>query len=307
MLGCGDAVAAKDAGRKDTAPCLTDEVHRARLIATPSLAQRLARGEESVQKTIEGLPASSLYVIPVAVHVIHDAATPVGTGENLSVAQIQSQIEAMNRDFRNTLVLPPPVVDTRIEFCLADITRVASPLTDHDWPAEESQLKALDYYPSDQYMNVWVVRSLTHNGNAVVGGYATLPGSGPPTFDGVVIQSNLFGSNSFGTFPDLLPGNDDGKIMTHEAGHYLYLFHTFQGGCVAPGDLVNDTPPIAANNFGCPVTPPRFLSLRRYPPGPDRELHGLHRRLLPEYVHDWPARSDARRDPQLSLHAGGPE
>lgn len=270
--------------------CLSDEARDARLSADPELAQRLDAQETQLQQILAGSDgksplaprstSSNFFVLPIVVHVVHAPGTPVGTAENLSYDQIRSQIEALNRDFRNVLSLPPPAVDTQIEFCLASnppsgsswynpsepgVTRTPDlALTDHDWPAEESGLKALDYFPSSQYLNVWIVRGINHNGNTGVVGYGTFPGSVAPTLDGIVMNASYFGANnvSFGpVFNTLPPGYDEGKIMVHEVGHFLDLFHTFHGGCdptgcVSSGDRVCDTPAIAYNHSDCPSTTP---------------------------------------------------
>ncbi len=230
-------------------------------------AQRLGLIPEGASRPGATTLSGPQYVIPVAVHIVHQ-----GGAENISDNQVLSQIAALNRDSQNLPPLPS-ALDTKIKFCLAQnlppaspvmwsttpgITRTNSPETNHTYGslASENALKAIDYLPADRYLNIWVVKTIAGGGGGVAG-YGTFPGAGPLSRDGIVMRYDVFGSNTtgFGTFA-LLPSNPDGKILTHEAGHYLNLYHPFHGGCTPPGDNVSDTPPEAVNNVGCPVSPP---------------------------------------------------
>ncbi len=194
-----------------------------------------------------------IYFIPVVVHVIHN-----GGPENISDAQIASQIQILNEDFRKISGSNGDGngVDTKIEFCLAKISpdgkctngivRIKSSLTNHQ-TFQRGLLKELSFWNPEKYLNIYVVNSI----NSGILGYSSFPG-GPADADGVVVRDDAFGN--IGT---VAPPSNLGRTLTHEIAHWFGLYHTFQDGCgtdtCADGDKVCDTPPVAAPNFVCPV------------------------------------------------------
>lgn len=216
------------------------------------------------------------YKIPVVVHVIHNGES-IGTGTNISDAQVASQISVLNEDFRrlnsdasNTpAVFVPFAGSMDVEFALAKrdpeglptngIVRVKG--SKNGWTqADDYELKAQSYWPAEDYLNLWVV-DLVDN----LVGYAKYPESSLPGIDnpstnrltdGVVIWHRAFGSADDGNF-DLSSTFNKGRTLTHELGHFFGLRHIWgdDSGSCDGDDYVSDTPKQAGNSSGCPTHP----------------------------------------------------
>lgn len=205
--------------------------------------------------------------IPVVVHVIYS-----NNANAVTNTRIQSQIDVLNEDYSRTnsdasntpAAFQGVAANTDIQFCLATrdpqgntttgINRIQNSQANHNMN-QAATLKSIVQWDPYSYLNVWVVESI--NGGNILG-YATFPTNlaGNPNLDGVVCASPFFGFGSSGA-----PYNR-GRTMTHEVGHWLGLFHTFQGGCAgmtqsncaSGGDLCCDTPPTSQPAYGCPST-----------------------------------------------------
>ncbi|HEY5933980.1 MAG TPA: zinc metalloprotease, partial [Kofleriaceae bacterium] len=125
--------------------------------------------------------------------------------------------------------------------------------------SEEAAMKAALRQGEEDALNIY----LANLGDGLLG-WATFPWDGAPagSMDGVVVLTESLPGGS------AVPYNE-GDTATHEVGHWLGLFHTFQNGCSAPGDLVTDTPRVAEPNFGAPE-PGSVDSCPSEPGGPPR-------------------------------------
>ncbi|MCA0430120.1 MAG: T9SS type A sorting domain-containing protein [Bacteroidetes bacterium] len=205
------------------------------------------------------------YTIPVVFHVIYSNAAG-----NISDAQIIDQINILNKEFKrlqaDTALTPtafkPLASAFNVEFrlatkdpqgnCTNGINRVYSDLSNCSFVNNE--VKSLSYWPSNQYLNIWLVQSMRYSTSVPCngGGYATFPG-GSALLDGVNIRSDLIGS--IGTAATNSGwGNFKGRYLIHELGHWFNLRHIW-GDANCGNDFVSDTPVHENDNSGCPTFP----------------------------------------------------
>ncbi len=211
-------------------------------------------------RAARSMESDQIRTLPVVVHVVYNTAA-----ENISDAQIASQIEALNRDYSagnaDKTAIPVPwtglFVDSKIRFALATknpkgkktngITRTKTKKTSF---SSQDDVKSkttggVNAWPTDKYLNLWVC-SL---GEQLLG-YAQFPG-GPPATDGVVILNTAFGTVGTAAAPFNL-----GRTAVHEVGHWLNLNHIWGDSNDCSGtDHISDTPSAMAPNFGKPAFP----------------------------------------------------
>jgi hypothetical protein len=194
-------------------------------------------------------------IIQVVFHVIKRSN---GTGD-VPPALIQSQIDVLNEDFGALPGTPgAPGTNTQFKFVLAKFDPNGQPTTGINYvtndayfvdpgPGAANAMKMALRWDTTRYFNIY------SNDASGALGYATFPQEDAGTYqDGVVLLWETVGRNSLGGPPFNL-----GRTATHEVGHYLGLFHTFQGGCgsaaqgYTSGDLIADTTREQGPHYGC--------------------------------------------------------
>lgn len=204
---------------------------------------------------ISGSVTDSSFILPVVFHII--SLNPSATSDLTIINAVNDLNDAFSK---NGVYAASAGADTKISFCLAQtdpdggittgITRTTSYFSTNLNPfIEDDKLKNLVQWDPSKYINIWVVSSMNGEISAQFqcgkwsrlseGGYATMPPNGG-ALDGIVVTGF-------------------GILLAHEMGHYLGLYHTFEGmncanyNCSVDGDKVCDTPPDKSvqNSISC--------------------------------------------------------
>lgn len=236
--------------------CASYEVLEQQLSADPTLKGRMDEIEAFV-KRFESNPERERLVngvmeVPVVVNVLYRSAA-----ENISLAQIQSQIDVLNEDYAgtNSDVSQVPSIftavkagDTKIHFTLETVVRKST--NKKSWSANDAMKKSsqggIDPTSPTTKLNIWVCTL----GQSLLG-YAQFPGGAAAT-DGVVILNRAFGSRAKYAAGYYVSTYDKGRTATHEVGHWFNLRHIW-GDANCGNDQVGDTPLHNSANYGCPA------------------------------------------------------
>ncbi|CAL2080413.1 GEVED domain-containing protein [Tenacibaculum sp. 190524A02b] len=247
--------------------CNVMELLEMKMAKNPNIAKRMNEMEAFTQRRIEQMAknhskiSGDVIQIPVVVHVLYTNST-----NNISNAQIQSQLDVLNADFRRTNADRTnkwsQAADTKIEFYLAEIdpngnattgitrTQVSKATWDLQNSSTSDDMKrsskgGVDPWNTSEYLNMWIVDKLTR-GTRTILGFAQFPWDTDKSTDGVVMADQYFGTTGTALAPF-----DGGRTTTHEVGHYLGLRHIWGDGPCGSDDFVADTPESDAPNYGC--------------------------------------------------------
>jgi len=262
-----------------SSPCGTmeqDSIVRARFPKRGSLQDFENAVQNKIQQLKNQRTLAGVVTIPVIVHVVHNGEA-VGTGTNISQAQVQAQLEVLNEDFRKMVGTPgyntnPVGADIEIEFCLSPVDANGNAMAEpgihrHNggkasWTVAQidGTLKPQTIWNPNLFFNIWTVKFGGENANLL--GYAQFPDSDLPGLegfgtaantDGVVVQFSSFGSVAKGSFPVMQAPYNRGRTLTHETGHWLGLRHIWGDGACGD-DYVADTPTQQNESRGCPTS-----------------------------------------------------
>jgi hypothetical protein len=198
----------------------------------------IQRHPKLAAKAAAAAAAGDTVTIQTWVHVIREDLTV--EGGNIPATWIRNQMTVLNRSFAGST----GGVDTGFRFELAGVTRT----TNAKWfevygTGVDRQMKSALKVGGPETLNVYTA-NLGHN---LLGwAYLAQDVDQVGALDGVVVHYQSLPGGNFEIY-------SEGDTATHEVGHWLDLFHTFDGGCRGDGDHVDDTAPEASPAFNCPV------------------------------------------------------
>jgi len=246
--------------------CGTMEVLQRHMQEDPGLEQRMSAIESFIQNKVNEYKENpnarmgEILYVPVVVHVVYNTDE-----QNISDAQILSQIDVIYKDFRRLNDDADDVwsqaADMEIEFYMArvdpdgnptnGITRTQTSVAAWGFSdaMKSSATGGADPWDTTRYFNFW-----TANMGGGLLGFAQFPG-GDPSTDGIVMGPEFFGSSDYDTNGDffLQAPFDKGRTTTHEMGHFFNLRHIWGDGPCGTDDFVDDTPEADASNGGCQI------------------------------------------------------
>ncbi|KAH6912100.1 metalloprotease 1 [Coprinopsis sp. MPI-PUGE-AT-0042] len=190
-------------------------------------------------KSRAGANTGPLPPVNVYFHII--SANETAAGGNLSDDTVQFQMHVINKAYE----------PAGLQFNLVKTTRTTNP----EWfakagpssPDIQTPMKAASREGGPGDLNVWTI-GFEEGPDRGLLGYATFPHEykDAPGNDGVVILHSSLPGGALNNY-------NLGHTLTHEVGHWVGLYHTFQGGCEGPGDQVDDTPAELFPAQGCPI------------------------------------------------------
>jgi hypothetical protein len=224
---CGSGASAKQTSTARQVAARDGVVREPVLDQTAAALPQSARGKA---------PADFTATVDVYFHVV-----TAGSEGNLTDKMIRDQVAVLNTTFAGR----EGGAVTGFSFRLAGITRTDNAKWYGAKAGAEHDMKKTLKAGNDGDLNVY-----STDGNGYLGWayYPDITETNQSYLDGVVLnwRSLPGASTAYAGRYDL------GETLTHEAGHWLNLAHTFENGCKDPGDFVDDTPAQASPTSGCP-------------------------------------------------------